>query len=71
VRHRLVHGGDERPRLPRLPAGSYGVTAWFDHNGNILMGGGPDAGDTVCCFDSPVDTSTSSLTVRTGGCIDL
>jgi hypothetical protein len=54
-----------------IPAGSYGITAWFDHDGNILMGGGPDTGDTVCCFDSPVDASTTSLTVRTGGCIDL
>ncbi len=54
-----------------IAAGSYGITAWFDHNGNFAMGGGPDAGDTFCCFDAPVDASTTSLTVESTSCMDL
>ena len=54
-----------------IPAGDYGAVAWLDHNGNILMGGGPDTGDTVCCVNATVGAGTSSVNLLSGSCQDL
>lgn len=54
-----------------IPAATYGVLAWFDHNGNILTGVGPDSGDTLCCGDIPINDTTTDVGLAPGSCEDV
>jgi hypothetical protein len=62
---------DSDALVNQLPSGDYGVTAWLDHNGNLLDGRGPDAGDTLCCKRANVGMTTASVDLATSDCTDL
>jgi hypothetical protein len=62
---------DDDTLVGQLPSGNYGATAWLDHNGNLLEGRGPDAGDTLCCRRVTVESSGGAFDLVTADCVDI
>lgn len=62
---------DDDVDVTQIPAGTYSVVAWLDHNGNLTSGTGPDIGDTLCCLSTDVSANTSSVNLLSPDCTDL